>query len=207
MNNVQITEKGFIMINRTVILEKLQSAISPKRFRHTLGVEKTAVDLAAHYHYDFIEKMQSAALLHDCAKDVPVPLMLRLSKEYKIPVDNVMKSQPHLIHSYLGAEIAKREYDVVDEEILNAIRYHTTGRPNMSLLEKIIFVADYIEPNRKEIPELDLLRKLAYNDLNSSIMKIFDHTIAYVKQRKLVVHPLTLEARESLSGEMISDNA
>jgi nicotinate-nucleotide adenylyltransferase len=107
-----------------------------------------------------------------------------------------MERQTDLIHPFLGAEVARREYLVTDGEILDAIRYHTTGRADMSLLEKIIFIADYIEPNREKFEGLEEARRLAYLDLDMAMRYILEETIAFVKQRGRLLHPLSLEALE-----------
>ena len=109
---------------------------------------------------------------------------------------NFMEKQTDLIHPFLGAEVARREYQVTDEDILNAIRYHTTGRAGMSLLEKIIFIADYIEPNREKFDGLEEARRLAYLDLDMAMKYILESTIAFVKERGRLLHPLSLEALE-----------
>ena len=142
------------------------------------------------------QKAHVAGLLHDCAKDYPEELRLRFCREYKIKLDDVMQKQTDLIHPFLGAEVARREYLVEDEEILDAIRYHTTGRANMSLLEKIIFIADYIEPNREKFEGLEEARRLAYLDLDMAMRYILEETIAYVKRRNLLLHSLSTEALE-----------
>ena len=140
------------MLSVEMMQEKLQSALSVKRYIHTMGVSEEAVKLAEIYGTPTdCEKAKVAGLLHDCAKDYPQTLRERFCKEYKIKTDEIMEKQPDLIHPFLGAEVAKREYQIQDEEILNAIRYHTTGRANMTLLEKIIFIADYIEPHREKL--------------------------------------------------------
>ncbi len=140
--------------------------------------------------------MQVCCLLHDCAKDYPESMRLRFCKEYKVKTDEIMNKQTDLIHPFLGAEVAKREYQVLDEDVLNAIRFHTTGRPNMSLLEKIVFIADYIEPNREKFGGLDEARRLAYLDLDKAMVYILENTIEYVKARGRMLHPLSLEALE-----------
>ncbi len=177
--------------------EKLQSALSVKRYIHTMGVAEEAVKLADIYgtHKD-CQKAEVAGLLHDCAKDYPDDLKMRLCKEYHVEVDDVMKKQKDLLHAFLGAEVAKREYLVDDEEILGAIRYHTTGKNNMTFLEKIIFIADYIEPSREEFEGLDEARRLAYLDLDMAMRYILEQTIEYVHERKRELHHLSLEALE-----------
>lgn len=177
--------------------EKLQSALSVKRYIHTMGVAEEAGKLAEIYGTaKDRQKARVAGLLHDCAKDYPEGMRLRFCKEYKVQVDEIMQKQTDLIHPFLGAEVAKREYQVLDEDILNAIRYHTTGRVGMTLLEKIIFIADYIEPNRKKFGGLDEARRLAYLDLDQAMEYILENTIAYVKARGRLLHPLSLEALE-----------
>lgn len=185
------------MLDMNTMREKLQSALSVKRYIHTMGVVDEAVKLAEIYgtHKDK-EKAKIAGLLHDCAKDYPADLKKRLCKEYHIPIDMVMKKNLDLIHPFLGAEIAKREYLVEDEEILNAIRYHTTGRNQMTLLEKVVFIADYIEAGREEFEGLEEARRLAYLDLDMAMKYILEETIAYVEERKRELHPLSIEALE-----------
>lgn len=117
-------------------------------------------------------------------------------KEYKVKMDDILEQQPDLIHPFWAAEVAKREYKIKDEDILNAIRYHTTGRAGMSVLEKIVFIADYIEPNREQFEGLDEARRLAYLDLDMAMRFILEQTIEFVKERGRLLHPLSLEALE-----------
>lgn len=185
------------MLSLETMQEKLQSALSVKRYIHTMGVSEEAVRLAEIYGTRADQqKAKVAGLLHDCAKDYPVEMRLRFCKEYKVPLDEIMEKQTDLIHPFLGAEVAKREYLVDDKEILNAIRYHTTGRANMTFLEKIIFIADYIEPNRENFDGLEEARRLAYIDLDMAIKCILEQTIAFVEERGRLLHPLSLEALE-----------
>lgn len=163
----------------------------------TLGVADEAVKLAEIYGTtQDQQKARVAGLLHDCAKDYPESMRQRFCKEYKVKTDEIMNKQTDLIHPFLGAEVAKREYQVMDEDVLNAIRFHTTGRPNMSLLEKIVFIADYIEPNREKFGGLDEARRLAYLDLDKAMAYILENTIEYVKARGRLLHPLSVEALE-----------
>ncbi|HHW66677.1 bis(5'-nucleosyl)-tetraphosphatase (symmetrical) YqeK [Defluviitalea raffinosedens] len=180
--------------------EKLQSALSPKRFIHTLGVVETALQLGHIYNIDE-EKVKVSALLHDCAKDIPNTLKLRLCKEYHIPLDEILLQDIELSHSFLGAEIAKRDYRVKDEEILNAIRYHTTGRAHMSVLEKIIYLADYIEPNRTSFKGLEEVRQYVTHDLDRAMETALKNTIEYLAKNDRVIHPLTIEALEFIHSK------
>ena len=174
---------------------KLQSALSIERYIHTLGVAETAKKLAANYGgEELVKKAELAGLLHDCAKDFPPDMKRRFCKEYHVPMDDIMKKQIDLVHPFLGAEVAKREYGVEDEEILEAIKWHTTGRPNMTTLDKIVFIADYIEPNREPFDGLEKARELAYKDLDETMEYILESTIAFVKKRNRALHPYSLKA-------------
>lgn len=185
------------MLSVDVIKEKLQSALSIDRYIHTLGVAEEAQKLAAVYgDVELVKKAEYAGLLHDCAKDYPDDMKKRFCKEYHVPVDDVMKKQLGLIHPFLGAEVAKREYGVEDEDIIGAIRWHTTGKPEMTVLEKIVFIADYIEPNRKPFDGLEKARKLAYENLDKAMAYILESTIEYVKERNRALHPYSVEALE-----------
>lgn len=180
-----------------VMKEKLQSAVNVKRYIHTLGVAEEAVRLAEIYGtQQDKQRAQIAGLLHDCAKDFPKEIRERFCKEYKVPLDEVMLQSSDLIHPFLGAELARREYLIDDAEILDAIRYHTTGRAGMSLLEKIIYIADYIEPNRTKFEGIEEARRLAYLDLDVTMKYILEQTIEYVKERGRMLHPLSVEALE-----------
>lgn len=148
--------------------EKLRQNQKGSRYVHTLGVVETALQLAKQYQIAE-KKAEIAALLHDCAKEI----------------------YPGLQHAAKGAELAKSEYGVDDDEILNAIRWHTTGRPGMTQLDKIIYIADYIEPNRNQAPNLDKIRHLAMEDLDECIYTILEATLAYLKTTNDVIDPLT----------------
>lgn len=183
------------MLDLKTTQQKLQSALCVERYIHTLGVAEEAVKLSETFSTSIIkEKARVAGLLHDCAKDYSAEMMKRLCKEYHVKLDTIMSENMSLVHPFLGAEVAKREYLVEDEEILNAIRFHTTGRKQMTLLEKIIFIADYIEPNRKSFEGLDEARRLAYLDLDMAMTFILQATIDHLNQKQKVVHPLSLEA-------------
>mgnify|MGYP004567336233 FL=1 len=129
------------------ILSYLKATLRPKRFRHTLGVAYTAANLAAVHNADE-DKALLAGLLHDCAKFYETEEQITLCEKAGIPLTETERLNPALIHGKLGAFYAETKYQVDDEEILSAIRYHTTGHPDMTVLEKIIYLADYIEPGR-----------------------------------------------------------
>lgn len=159
---------------------KLRKVLSHKRYEHTLGVSFTASALAMKYGYD-IDKARLAGLLHDCAKYVKDEKLIQICRKNNIEISDVELKSPYLLHGRVGAIFAQKKYMVEDNDVLNAIIYHTTGRPNMSILEKIIFIADYIEPQRNQIPGLEKIRKLAFEDMDLCIIEILKNTIDYLK--------------------------
>ena len=174
----------------TYLREKLQNGQNTKRYAHTLGVEETAIALAQHYGYDE-EKASLAALLHDCAKCNSDQENLTLCQVHNVEITEVEYNNLSLLHAKAGAILAEMEYDIEDEEILHAIIVHTTGEPNMSLLDKIIYVADYIEPGRKDAPNLECIRELAYQNLDACIAKICQDTLSYLVTRNQPIDPAT----------------
>lgn len=198
---MDFTKEMILTLDDNTIKQKLQSALGVKRYKHTLGVAETAVTLSKIYGGD-INKSYTAGLLHDCAKDYPDDLKMRLCKEYHIHLDDVMKKNKELIHPFLGAEIAVREYKVSDKDIINAIKYHTTGRPEMSLLEKIIFCADYIEPNRKPFEGIQKARDICLDgqNIDAAVAFILKQTIEYINQNKKPLHTSSVEAYKYYSG-------
>ncbi len=192
--NLIYLRKGLGSLLDFITMErKLQSSLSIERYIHTMGVVKTALRMAGIYNAD-VDKVHTAALLHDCAKDFPAEMKRRFCKEFHVPVDDIMLSCIDLTHPFLGAEVAKREYGVEDEEALDAIRYHTTGRKNMGIIEKIVFLADYIEPNRKNFEGLEEAREICFKDIDKAMALVLRQTVEYVKERKRPLHPLSLEA-------------
>lgn len=183
-----------------LITSKLHSVLTPKRYIHTLGVAQESLQLAKRYGID-PDKAYMAGLLHDCAKCLTDEEKLELCEKYELELDDILKSQPDLTHSFLGAKIAEKEYGIKDKEILNAISYHTTGRPNMSMLEKIIFIADYIEPNRDYFEGLAKARELAYKNIDEAVIYALESTIKYNKSKKRLIHPLGTAALEYLKKE------
>jgi|GEM_PF-174146 len=170
-------------------MEKVQE---PKRFVHTQGVEYTAAALAMRYGED-VERAQVAGLLHDCAKCMGNDKLLSACEKHHIPVTDVERRNPYLLHAKVGSYLAKKEYKVEDPEILSAILYHTTGHPNMTLLEKIIFTADYIEPGRKQAPNLKIIRQMAFIDLDAAVKKILEDTLDYLRSGDGEMDPMTEE--------------
>ncbi|MBZ4666046.1 MAG: metal dependent phosphohydrolase [Mahella sp.] len=175
------------------IEQRIKEMLTPCRFEHSLGVREAAVHLANIYGADR-DKAALAGLVHDCAKDLGYQQMKELMIKYGMELDDVSRREPSLIHGPLGAYIAHDMFGINDEEVLNAIRYHTTGRPGMGLLEQIVYLADYIEPNR-DFPGVDKLREVSEKDLNKALLMAFDNTIMRVISRKRLLHPNTIFAR------------
>lgn len=192
-------QNGGIM-KRIEIEKKLKKELDKERYTHTLGVMYTAAALAMAHHAD-VEKAMYAGLLHDCAKCVPNEKKLKLCKKYHIPISTTEKHSPFLLHAKLGAYYAKKIYKVNDSEILHAIQVHTTGEPDMNVLDKIIYIADYIEPNRKKAPNLEEIRKIAFENLDKTMMQILSDTLEYLKEKGGELDPLTMNTYEFFKKE------
>lgn len=177
-------------------LRKAMKAVQdPDRYEHTLGVAYTAACLASLYGED-TKKAMTAGLLHDCAKCIESKEKLLLCEQYDLEVSETEKRNPSLVHAKLGAKLARVKYGVTDPDILHAIQYHTTGRPNMSLLEKIVFTADYIEPGRSRAKHLHQIRIQAFSDIDQAIVTILKDTLEYLEQKQEEILPETRETLE-----------
>ena len=173
------------------------SYLKHKRIPHVLGTEQEAVRLAERYGAD-VEKARRAALLHDCTKKLSMEEQLALCEKYGIQLDELEQKALKLLHSKTGAAIARDMFGV-DDEIYSAIWYHTTGHANMTKLEKIIYLADYIEPTR-DFPGVDELRNVCYEDLDKGLLKGLEMTIEEMTAMGNPVHHATIEARDALKG-------
>ena len=176
--------------NLKKIRKAMEKSLDSKRFDHTLGVEYTAAALAMRYNED-ITKAQTAGLLHDCAKCMPNAKKLKMAEKHRLEISDLERKNPFMLHAKLGAFLAKKKYDVEDEEILDAIRWHTTGRPEMTLLDKIVYVADYIEPKRDKAPNLSEIRQKAFVDLDEALLKILEDTLGYLQDSSDHVDSMT----------------
>lgn len=162
--------------------KKIRKVQDAKRFEHTLGVEFTAAALAMRYGGSVMDA-QIAGVLHDCAKCLSDEKRVKICEKHNIPISEVERRNPFLLHAKAGACLAEEKYEIRNNpEIVNAIRYHTTGREDMSLLEKIVFVADYIEPGRRHAPNLPEIRRLAFEDLDTAVLQILEETLDHLKK-------------------------
>ncbi|MCY6484276.1 bis(5'-nucleosyl)-tetraphosphatase (symmetrical) YqeK [Clostridium aestuarii] len=175
------------------IIEYLKRNLKDKRFKHSLSVRDTAVKLAEIYGAN-VEKAKIAGLVHDCGKYVKNDEMLNIAEKYGYNINEVCLGNSNILHGVVGAYIAKNTMGIEDNEVLDAVVYHTTARRNMTLLDKIIYIADYIEPLRS-FPGVERVRKVTYENLNEGLIMCFDNTIKYVVDKGELLHNDTIEAR------------
>lgn len=184
------------MWHKERIIEYLRDNLKTKRYLHSLGVSECAVKLAEKYGASK-EKAEIAGLVHDCAKYMSGEDILKIMRETGDEIDQVSLNAPDIMHGRASAYIAKTLMEIEDDEILEAVRYHTTGKENMTVLEKIIYLADYIEPNRS-FPEVDRLREVAFRDLDEALIMAFNNTIKFVIEKDQMLHLNTIKARNYL---------
>lgn len=178
------------------IEDYLKKNLKEKRFLHSLRVKDMAIKMAKFYNID-IEKTKMAALIHDCAKNKKNEELINIVKKYGYDIDKECEKNIQLLHGLVGTIIAKNLMGIKDQDILNAIRYHTTGRENMTMLEKIIYLSDYIEPGRK-YPGVEKVRELAFQDIDKALINSFNITIKYVIEKDQVLHLDTIKGRNFL---------
>ena len=166
---------------------RLRGLLKPRRYRHSLGVRDTAEALAKRFGVDQAQA-RTAGILHDCAKGLDRSLQIQMCQELEIPLDRCELENPGLIHAKLGAELVKCWFGIEDPAVIEAIRWHTLGRPEMDDLAKIIYIADMIEPNR-QYPGVEALRQAAFADLNRGLFACVDATIQFNLKKGALVHP------------------
>lgn len=175
-----------------LLQKQLKDVLQEKRYLHTLGVAYMAASLAMCYGIPH-RKALIAGLLHDCAKEYSEAELLEKCMELELPISKHEREVPNLLHGTYGAYLAQYRYGVSDEDILNAIRYHTVGRPEMSKLEQIVFLADYLEPERRQPsePPLDELRQMAFQELDKTTLLITENVIRFFKNENREIDPAT----------------
>lgn len=177
------------------IRRKLKKHLDRPRYEHTLGVMYTAGSMAMCHNADMDQAM-TAGILHDCAKCIPDDKKIRLCDKYHLNISDAEYANPSLIHAKLGAFMAAHKYHIDDKEVVEAIACHTTGKPHMSTLDKIIYIADYIEPGRCEAPNLTKIRQLAFEDLDECLYKILTDSLDYLAKKDAVLDPMTKKTFE-----------
>lgn len=194
-------EDGYELADLRAAMKK---ALNPRRYEHTLGVAYMAAALAMRYGED-VKKAQTAGLLHDCAKNLSNEKRMKICQKNGISVSEAERRNPFLLHAKVGSFLAKEKYGIRDQEILDAIACHTTGKPGMGMLDKILYIADYIEPCRSQAPDLAAVRRLAFEDLDQCLYRILMDTLEYLEASRTECDILTRETyeyyREHLNGE------
>ena len=179
--------------NLAKLSKKLRKELDDDRYRHSLGVMYTSAALAMRYDVD-LNLAQTAGLLHDCAKCIPNEKKIKLCEKYQIEISGIEKNAPFLLHSKLGAYMSRHKYGIENEEILSAITWHTTGKPEMNMLEEIIFLADYIEPMRWKAANLQDIRKMAFIDIDQAVYMTLRDTLEYLKGNADQLDEMTAQA-------------
>lgn len=179
----------------------LKKELDEDRYQHTLGVMYTSASMAMRYGADVTQALL-AGLLHDCAKCIPGDKKIHLCEKYGLPVSDVEYENPGLLHARLGAYLAEKKYHIHDQEIIHAIGSHTTGRPGMSLLEKIVYIADYIEPGRRELPNMKEVRPLAFTNIDQCLYRILEDSLVYLNSRNISVDPMTQKTYDYYKNEL-----
>ena len=184
------------------IQKYLSDKLSEKRYQHVLSVQEMSVDLA-HVHGANVWHANLAALLHDSAKWMSTQELHAEIKRYGIRLDPVEEQNPSLLHPFIGVKIAIERFSVTNLEVLEAIRNHTTGSPSMGIIAQILYVADFAEPTRTH-QEIDVVRKLAYTDLDRAVHHVARREIVYLLEKGVLIHPNTLHTYNSTleSGEI-----
>jgi predicted HD superfamily hydrolase involved in NAD metabolism len=179
---------------RDQVLTWLADNVPASRLQHILGVEQMSVELAQHYDLD-VEKAAQAGLMHDLAKYFKPNVLLQIARDAGIEVDPVCEATPHLLHADVSAIVAREEFGMQDESVLQAIALHTLGRPGMSLLSCVVFVADSLEPGRGNTPELEALRQVSRQDLYKAVWLTCDYSLRFLLASRCLLHPRTILTR------------
>lgn len=172
--------------------EQLSATLKPGRFDHSLSVARTAAHLAEIHGLDVL-RAEQAGLLHDCAKHLPLEDMRQIAVDHSLTDDETILSSRGLLHAIVGAWVAENNYGMNDPQILDAIRYHTTGCAGMSRLSMCVCLADSIEPLRDGFPLLDQIRTLSERSLERALLLSLEGTAEYVTSKGLFLHPQTQE--------------
>lgn len=200
-NNNDIEKAAPLTEPKAVEIDKyLKSKLTPERYAHVLSVRELALDLAEE-HGANLRKVNLAALLHDCAKWMSTSELYEVAANHEIQLDDVERHNPSLLHALIGVELAVSYFNVDNPEILNAIRIHTTGAGKMTLIDKILYVADFAEPKRNHA-EAHSVRELAYQDLNKAIFEVSRYKIEHLLAKGVLIHPHTIDAYNSALREI-----
>lgn len=184
--------------------DMVRQTLSPKRFQHTMNVKKLAVRMAQHYGVD-TEKAALAAILHDSAKELPRTELLQIMQDNAIIKKGTQNRPEPVWHGICAAILAKTQWNVQDEEILSAIACHTTGKENMSKLDKILFLADMTSAER-DYPGVEELRSLEMRNLDKAMIQALKMTISFVEQKNAIADPESAKALAWLQEHSVEDD-
>lgn len=188
---------------RDRVIAWLADNVPQSRLQHILRVETTAAQLASYYDLD-AEKAAQAGLLHDLAKNFKPQHLLQLAQAEGLELDPADEANPHLLHAQVSAIVAREEFGVQDQEILHAIENHTLGRPGMSLLSCIVFLADSLEPGRGDTSELEALRQVSRQNLYQAVWQTCDYSLKSLIDTYRLIHPRAILTR-NWAMQMASD--
>lgn len=181
------------MTELALIRDYLIKTLSTKRYVHSENTAKTAEELAIIYKVDK-DKAFLAGLVHDCTRETDMEIQHNMIETLGIEIDKLTLVTKELLHAHTAEYVMKNEFNIYDEEIIAAVKFHTTGKENMTMIEKIIFLADVIEPSRS-FPGVDYIRQLAMRNMDEAVLEAFDSSIKFLLGKRYLIHPSTLLAR------------
>jgi predicted HD superfamily hydrolase involved in NAD metabolism len=184
---------------RDRVLTWLADNVPASRLQHILGVEQMSVELARHYHLD-VGKAACAGLMHDLAKYFKPSVLLQMARDEGIEIDPVFEAAPHLLHADVSAIVARDRFGMQDEAVLQAIAHHTLGRPGMSQLSCVVYLADSLEPSRGNTPELERLRQVSFSSLYKAVWLTCDYSLKFLVDSRCLIHPRTILTRNWAIG-------
>lgn len=188
------------MIEIEEIKNYLKLNLSDKRFKHSLNTANTALELAKAFGEDS-QRAYISGLVHDCTRELSLEKQQSMLKDLGTEVDLLTYSTAELLHAYSAEYLIRQRFMIYDETIINAVRYHTTGKEAMKPLEKIIFLSDVTEPARS-FPGIDNIRQLSKHDLDNALLEAFDSSIRFLIGKKAMIHPNTVYARNFIVNDL-----
>jgi predicted HD superfamily hydrolase involved in NAD metabolism len=184
---------------RDQVLTWLADNVPASRLQHILGVEQMSVALARHHHLD-VEKAAWAGLMHDLAKYFKPNVLLQMARDEGIEIDSVCEATPHLLHADVSAIVARRQFGMQDEDVLQAIANHTLGQPGMSPLSCVVYLADSLEPSRGNSPKLERLRLVSQQNLYQAVWLTCEYSLQFLFDSRCLIHPRTILTRNWALG-------
>ena len=184
------------MVTISEIIERLPKYETQKRIEHSIRVKETALQLYKIWGGNK-QVLVYAALLHDIARDLPIEKLIEIAEKNGYRIDKIEAENPIILHAPIGAIIAEKDFGITDKNILNCIKYHTTGRASITLNEAIIYLADFIEPGR-DFEDAKKVRKIAFADLKEAVIQETILNVAYLMNARVPIHPKTIEMFNSL---------